>query len=67
MLVFLVSGACITSLIAESELWSILIDKLVPFYGPAKFVAKLREMKTDDNLLLLKCRSDGGHRQMPGR
>ncbi|KAH9746854.1 prolyl oligopeptidase family protein [Citrus sinensis] len=41
-------------------------DKLVPFYGPAKFVAKLRDMKTDDNLLLLKCRSDGGHRQMPG-
>ncbi|GAY47515.1 hypothetical protein CUMW_105020 [Citrus unshiu] len=51
---------------AYQELWSILIDKLVPFYGPAKFVAKLREMKTDDNLLLLKCRSDGGHRQMPG-
>ncbi|CAL9074654.1 unnamed protein product [Musa acuminata var. zebrina] len=28
---------------------------------PAKFVAKLRELKTDDNILLFKCELGAGH------
>jgi oligopeptidase B len=34
---------------------------------PAKFVAKLRELKTDYNLLLLKCELGAGHNSKSGR
>lgn len=34
---------------------------------PAKFVAKLRAMKTDDNLLLFKCEQGAGHFSKSGR
>lgn len=34
---------------------------------PAKFVAKLREMKTDDNVLLFKCELGAGHFSKSGR
>lgn len=37
------------------------------YWEPAKFVAKLREMKTDDNLLLLKCDMGAGHFSKSGR
>lgn len=31
------------------------------YWEPAKFAAKLRELKTDNNLLLLKTNFDAGH------
>jgi protease II len=33
----------------------------VQYWEPAKWVAKLRELKTDDNLLLLCTDMDSGH------
>ena len=38
-----------------------LNDPRVAYWEPAKFVAKLRHMKTDNNLLLLKTEMDEGH------
>ncbi|KAL6603398.1 hypothetical protein ACP70R_043759 [Stipagrostis hirtigluma subsp. patula] len=38
-----------------------LLDNAVRYFEPAKFVAKLRELKTNDNLLLLKCDFNAGH------
>lgn len=44
-----------------------LFDSQVQYWEPAKWVAKLREMKTDDNLLLLHCNMDAGHGGASGR
>jgi oligopeptidase B len=44
-----------------------LTDPRVTYWEPAKWVAKLREMKTDDNLLLLKTHMDSGHGGASGR
>lgn len=44
-----------------------LHDSQVQYWEPAKWVAKLREMKTDDNLLLLKTNMDAGHGGASGR
>lgn len=38
-----------------------LNDPRVAYWEPAKFAAKLREMKTDNNLLLLHTNYDAGH------
>jgi hypothetical protein len=38
-----------------------LNDPRVAYWEPAKFVAKLRELKTDDNPLLLKTDMSSGH------
>ncbi|KAH0719572.1 hypothetical protein KY290_015758 [Solanum tuberosum] len=38
-----------------------LNDPRVMYSEPAKFVAKLRDMKTNDNLLLFKCEMGAGH------
>ncbi|CAG0909452.1 unnamed protein product, partial [Cyprideis torosa] len=38
-----------------------LHDSQVQYWEPAKWVAKLRDLKTDDNLLLLKTDMDAGH------
>ena len=38
-----------------------LHDSQVQYWEPAKWVAKLRELKTDNNLLLLKTEMDFGH------
>jgi oligopeptidase B len=38
-----------------------LHDSQVQYWEPAKWVAKLREMKTDENLLLLHTNLDTGH------
>ncbi len=44
-----------------------LHDSQVQYWEPAKWVAKLRDMKTDDNLLLLHCNLDTGHSGASGR
>ncbi|XP_004497260.1 uncharacterized protein [Cicer arietinum] len=44
-----------------------LNDPRVLYSEPAKFVAKLRDMKTDDNLLLFKCELGAGHFSKSGR
>jgi len=44
-----------------------LHDSQVQYWEPAKWVAKLREMKTDSNRLLLKTNMDAGHSGASGR
>jgi oligopeptidase B len=44
-----------------------LHDSQVQYWEPAKWVAKLRAMKTDNNLLLLKTNMDAGHSGASGR
>ena len=42
-------------------------DSQVQYWEPAKWVAKLREFKTDNNLLLMDCNMDVGHGGASGR
>ncbi|MFN0276709.1 MAG: S9 family peptidase, partial [Chitinophagales bacterium] len=42
-------------------------DSQVQYFEPAKWVAKLRHMKTDDNLLIFKINMDAGHGGNSGR
>src|SRR5690554_6910000 len=44
-----------------------LHDSQVQYWEPAKWVAKLRELKTDNNILLLKTNMDAGHGGASGR
>lgn len=44
-----------------------LNDSQVPYWEPAKFAAKLRTMKTDNNLLLMKINMGVGHGGASGR
>ena len=44
-----------------------LNDPRVAFWEPAKFTAKLRELKTDDNLLVFYVNYDSGHAGASGR
>ena len=44
-----------------------LHDSQVQYWEPAKWVAKLRELKTDDNLLLLRTNMEAGHGGASGR
>jgi oligopeptidase B len=44
-----------------------LHDSQVQYFEPAKWVAKLRTMKTDKNLLLLKTNMEAGHGGSSGR
>ncbi|MFC1609480.1 S9 family peptidase [Myxococcota bacterium] len=44
-----------------------LNDSQVQYWEPAKWVAKLRALKTDDNLLLLKTNMEAGHGGISGR
>jgi oligopeptidase B len=44
-----------------------LHDSQVQYWEPAKWVAKLREMKTDNNMLLLHTNMDAGHSGASGR
>jgi oligopeptidase B len=44
-----------------------LHDSQVQYFEPAKWVARLRERKTDNNLLLFKINMDFGHGGASGR
>ncbi len=44
-----------------------LHDSQVQYWEPAKWVAKLREMKTDNNQLLMYCNMETGHGGASGR
>ncbi len=44
-----------------------LTDPRVTYWEPAKWVARLRERKTDDNLLILKINMEAGHGGASGR
>ena len=44
-----------------------LHDSQVQYWEPAKWVARLRDIKTDDNLLLLKTNMSAGHGGASGR
>jgi oligopeptidase B len=51
------------AILVTTGLW----DSQVQYYEPAKWVAKLRSLKTDDNLLLLHTDMDAGHGGKSGR
>ncbi|WP_111707994.1 S9 family peptidase [Lutibacter citreus] len=42
-------------------------DSQVQYWEPAKWIAKLRELKTDDNKLLMDCNMETGHGGASGR
>jgi len=42
-------------------------DSQVQYWEPAKWIAKLRELKTDDNLLMMHCNMEVGHGGASGR
>lgn len=44
-----------------------LHDSQVQYWEPAKWVAKLRELKTDQNILLFHCDMSAGHGGASGR
>ena len=44
-----------------------LNDSQVSYHEPAKFVAKLRALKTDDNILILHTNMESGHGGATGR
>ena len=44
-----------------------LFDSQVQYWEPAKWVAKLRELKTDNNPLVMYCNMDTGHGGAAGR
>jgi oligopeptidase B len=51
------------AMLITTGLW----DSQVQYYEPAKWVAKLRALKTDDNVLLLHTDMDAGHGGKSGR
>ncbi|HSE11659.1 MAG TPA: S9 family peptidase, partial [Rudaea sp.] len=58
-----VSAQPYPALLVTTGLW----DSQVQYYEPAKWVAKLRTLKTDGNPLLLKVNMDAGHGGKSGR
>ncbi|MDW5288683.1 S9 family peptidase [Formosa sp. PL04] len=51
------------SLLITTGYW----DSQVQYWEPAKWIAKLRATKTDDNLLIMDCNMDVGHGGASGR
>ena len=51
------------NILVTTGLW----DSQVQYWEPAKWVAKLRDMKTDDNILVMDCNMDVGHGGPSGR
>ena len=51
------------NIIVTTGLW----DSQVQYWEPAKWVAKLRDMKTDKNLLVMDCNMTAGHGGASGR
>jgi oligopeptidase B len=58
-----VTAQAYPALLVTTGLW----DSQVQYYEPAKWVAKLRTLKTDKNVLLLKVNMDAGHGGKSGR
>ena len=58
-----VSKQAYPNLLVTTGLW----DSQVQYFEPAKWVAKLREFKTGNNLLLLKTDMSAGHGGASGR
>ena len=58
-----VSAQGYPALLVTTGLW----DSQVQYWEPAKWVARLRELKTDDNPLLLYTDMDSGHGGSSGR
>ena len=58
-----VEGESYPAMLVEAS----LNDSQVPYWEGAKFVAKLRAMKTDKNVLLLKTNMGAGHGGASGR
>ena len=52
---------------SEELITSGLHDSQVQYWEPTKWVAKLREMKTDSKLLFLHTNMDAGHGGASGR
>lgn len=51
------------ALFVGTGLW----DSQVPYWEPAKYVARLRRLKTDDNLLVFRTQMEAGHGGRSGR
>jgi oligopeptidase B len=51
------------AMLVTTGLW----DSQVQYFEPAKWVARLRRLKTDDNLLLLRTEMEAGHGGKSGR
>ena len=58
-----VAAQAYPALLVTTGLW----DSQVQYYEPAKWVAKLRTIKTDKNVLLFKVNMDAGHGGKSGR
>jgi len=58
-----VSAQAYPALFVGTGLW----DSQVQYYEPAKWVAKLRKLKTDQNLLVLRVNMEAGHGGKSGR
>ncbi|MEM9727882.1 MAG: S9 family peptidase [Myxococcota bacterium] len=69
---FRIKGYCPYTNLSEGDYPTMLVrtslnDSQVMYWEPAKYVAKLRTQKTDDNLLLFKINMDAGHGGSSGR
>jgi oligopeptidase B len=51
------------AMLVTTGLW----DSQVQYFEPAKWVAKLRRLKTDDNVLLFRVNMEAGHGGKSGR
>ncbi|MEM7136814.1 MAG: S9 family peptidase [Myxococcota bacterium] len=69
---FRIKGYCPYSNISKQDYPAMLVrtslnDSQVMYWEPAKYVAKLRAHKTDDNLLVFQINMDAGHGGASGR